>query len=475
MARLWVPDRSPSDAELSIETIIANARRIEERTASLALDVDLRRLAADVVQAASAAAERTRRMRSPLSFSKLRRYIFLLGTAVLVWWVYAQYFQPRPVRIAVTSAESDVIRRSAARNNAEHIEWVDSPGSPANRDLVLNGDADLAVVQGGVDLPDDFKTLGVVRSEYVLFFVRDELPPPDSAVPHVITFRKGQGSHALGKRFLAIWGYPEVGWIHSWEEIATDEHHVIDSGAHAVFVVIDPADPTMQKAIKRIAEAGFRLRDPDIGVHATHSSYLKRRPIRIGYLHLDNPTVPAETGLRSYVVDNHLVAGRTLTYQQEVEAMRAFGLGAADQAFSGTILRSRGDSLMSDLDHVLAVGVNFALIMVALLGVEIMRYRQYIHELNSLISRVSLLQAEHDLFAIEDHSVIRYNQTYLDSCADLLGLLSTIAGFYGKENAALMFNRYTTLIHTRANDLKINIQLKILNSRFRAQDSDDSC
>jgi hypothetical protein len=124
-----------------------------------------------------------------------------------------------------------------------------------------------------------------------------------------------------------------------------------------------------------IAQAGFRFHDPDIGIHATHLSYLKRIPVGKGYLHLSSPTVPAVTGLQSYAVDNYLVAGRPLTYQQRLGIIRAFNLGSIENEMAGTILRSRGVSLMADLDHVLAVGVNFVLMMVALLGIEIIWLR----------------------------------------------------------------------------------------------------
>jgi hypothetical protein len=195
-------------------------------------------------------------MRSPLSLSKIRLYIFVFAAAILVWWVYAHYFQQRPVRVAVTAAESALLIESAVRNNAEHIEFVESDRSPADRDLVRKGEADLAVIQGGIRLPDNFNVMGVVRTEHILFLVRSAFPPAGREPPHVITFTEGQGSQILGKVFLELWGYPTVEWIHSWERIAADENYAIPSDAHAIFVVIDPADPTMQKAIRRVAEAG---------------------------------------------------------------------------------------------------------------------------------------------------------------------------------------------------------------------------
>ena len=119
---------------------------------------------------------------------------------------------------------------------------------------------------------------------------------------------------------------------------------------------------------------------------------------------------------------------------------------------------------MADLDHALSVIVNFVIIIVALFGLEILFYRHYIHELNSLISRISLLQSERDLHDIEDREKQKPNIFALEACADLLGLISSLAGYYAQENAALMFQGLTGAVHNRANTLKINIQLKILQA-----------
>ena len=64
---------------------------------------------------------------------------------------------------------------------------------------------------------------------------------------------------------------------------------------------------------------------------------------------------------------------------------------------------------------------------------------------------------------------------YLDACADLLGLISTIAGYYGQERSALVFNGMTGIVHTRANTLKLNIRLKLLHTGvMRRAPEDDS-
>ena len=62
----------------------------------------------------------------------------------------------------------------------------------------------------------------------------------------------------------------------------------------------------------------------------------------------------------------------------------------------------------------------------------------------------------------------------LQAYSDLLGLISTIAGYYGQENAALMFNGLTGSIHTRANALKLNIQLKLLQTGVDAPETSGS-
>jgi hypothetical protein len=166
--------------------------------------------------------------------------------------------------------------------------------------------------------------------------------------------------------------------------------------------------------------------------------------------------------MSTYTVDKYLVGGPALTYAQEKFLRQTLQLTPFAQSLPSTILHTEGQSLMGDLNNALSVIVNFVVVIAALFGLELLLYRNYVHELNSLLSRISLLQSERDLFGLREPEEIRAKMFSLDACADLLGIISSLAGYYAQENAALMFNGITGAVHTRANSLKLNIQLKLL-------------
>jgi len=448
-----------------MQRLVDGARKVQQRTSACApLDTALVELASDVVEAIDLAARRIARMRSPLSLPKIRVYLIISAVVALIWWVYANYLQPKVVTVAATAEDIALLEERVRRNSIPKIEFMISPGSPDNIILIEEKTADVAIVQGGVRLPVGMTVIGSVHKEHILYFVRDDAP--NVTVPRVITYKEGQGSHLLGEIFFRLWGYETVSWIHSWDQIGSDESHVIAANATAIFIVVDPANPITGNAIKRVSNAGFHLEDPDIGVNATHLPYLNRIDVPPAYYHLKDPSVPGDRAinLRTYTVDKYMVTSRSLTYAQKTTLRRAFELSSGVEALPSTFLHTQGISLTADIDHALAVIVNFVIVVVALFGLEILFYRHYVHELNSLISRISLLQSERDLHDIEEREQQKPNIFALETCSDLLGLISSLAGYYAQENAALMFQGLTGSVHNRANTLKINIQLKILQA-----------
>ena len=461
----WLSMGLPKETRLRMQRLVDGARKVQQRTSACASpDTAVVELATDVVEAINLAARRIARMRSPLSLPKVRVYLISSAVAALIWWAYANYLQPKVVTVAATTEDIAVLEERVRRNNIPNIEFVMSPGSPDNVVLVEEKAADVAIVQGGIQLSASLTVLGSVHKEHILYFVRDD--GPDVTVPRVITYKEGQGSHSLGEIFFQLWGHETVSWIHSWDQIGSDASHVIASDATAIFIVVDPANPITGNAIRRVSNAGFHLQDPDIGVNATHLPYLNRIDVPPGYYHLTDPSVPGDRAknLHTYTVDKYMVTSRSLTYAQKTTLRRAFELSSVTRGLPSTFLHTQGTSLMADVDHALAVIVNFVIIIVALFGLEILFYRHYIHELNSLISRISLLQSERDLHDIDDREKQKPNIFALETCSDLLGLISSLAGYYGQENAALMFQGLTGSVHNRANTLKINIQLKLLQA-----------
>jgi hypothetical protein len=450
--------------ELSVEQIIETARQIEERiNERLPDEAPLRDVAHAVTDAARLAQARVRRLKRPYSVQRIRQYVVLAALAILVWWLYTNVLRSRDATIAVTGTEYSVLKARADANNADKIRFLESGGSSASVELVQQGHADMAVVQAGVPIPEEFTILGVVRAEHVLYFGRDVQRSADRP-RKVMTFGRDQGSHILAQVFLQLWGHGWVEWIHTWSDLAADSGYVIPADVEAIFVVVDPADPAMRRAIRRAATAGFELRDPDVGAYATHFTYLQRVSIQRGYYSQADPTVPAivQGTLQTYAVANYLVAGEGVTDRQLGLALQAFELDPSTVGLGTAVLHSRGSSLVADLGTVLEAAVNLVIILVALFGFEILLHRRYVHELNRLISCISLLQANLDIIGVKDEKVLADNVFYLDACADLLGLISTIGGYYGQENAALVFNGLTGLLHVRANNIKVNIRLKLL-------------
>jgi hypothetical protein len=393
-------------------------------------------------------------------------YVVVLFVAVLGWWIYTNYFATRIVRVAVTRGESTLLEAIIERNGARDVRTVEGDGSPNNLGMVRDGEADMAVAQAGIPIPEGMTVLGTVpRTEHVLYFRRGESQAREGP-QRVITFSKGQGSEILGSTFFELWGYGPVEWAYVWGGLA-DGSYSITAADSTIFVVVDPADSDMQRAIARVAEAGFILQDPDIGVHATALPYLQRVEIEAGYYLNGRWPVPRTT-TSTYALDGYLVAGPGLTERQRSAALVAFGLQAQEGSISaGTLLHSTGSSVVEDLATALEAAVNLVVLLAALFGLEIIVHRRYLHELNNMISRISLLQAEHDLLGPTDRKELEHNIAYLDGCADLLGVISTIAGYYGQQNAALVFSGLTGQLHARANELKINIQLKLLHAEWR--------
>ena len=100
----------------------------------------------------------------------------------------------------------------------------------------------------------------------------------------------------------------------------------------------------------------------------------------------------------------------------------------------------------------------------ALTGLEMMAYRKRFHELNSLVSLISIHQSSKDVLGVTDPQTRRNHLLYLSLCSDLLGLVSMIGGYYTQENSSLLFSGLPEIIHQRCDGLKINIQLKILHA-----------
>ena len=230
-----------------------------------------------------------------------------------------------------------------------------------------------------------------------------------------------------------------------------------------MFVVKDPADEKTIAGLEKLLAAGFRLRSPDIGAWLGKFDYLKGATIPAGYLQTD-PPVPPEP-LATYSVTTFVVARRDLTPRllaQAAHVLDARPVTIAEREFNPTT--ADASEIFQGIEAFMGIIVNIGLAFLALLGLDVMMYRKQFHELNSLISLLSMLQSNKDVLGLNDGGKKAENLLYLSLVSDLLGVISMISSYYTQENSSLLFNNLSEVIHQRCDGLKINIQLKILHA-----------
>jgi hypothetical protein len=177
-----------------------------------------------------------------------------------------------------------------------------------------------------------------------------------------------------------------------------------------------------------------------------------------------DPPVPDEP-LATYSVTTYIVARRNLTPRllaQAAHVLDARPVTIAERGFAPTT--AEASEIFQGIEAFMGIIVNIGLAFLALLGLDVMTYRKQFHELNSLISLLSMLQSNKDVLGLADGAKKAENLLYLSLVSDLLGVISMIASYYTQENSTLLFNNLSEVIHQRCDGLKINIQLKILHA-----------
>ncbi len=216
-------------------------------------------------------------------------------------------------------------------------------------------------------------------------------------------------------------------------------------------------------AVERLTAAGFRLTSPDLGAHAIGLPYLEPAEIPRGYLSQD-PPIP-EQPLATYSVATYLVARRGLTPRLLAASAHLLDVDAntlTQRGFEPTL--GEAAQVLQGLDAFLGVLVYIGLAFLALLGLEATTYSRRFHELNTLISLISMHQSDKDVLGLTDDAQRRENLLYLSICSDLLGLISVIGGYYSQENSSLLYSSLLDTIHERSNAMKLNIQTKIMHA-----------
>jgi hypothetical protein len=172
----------------------------------------------------------------------------------------------------------------------------------------------------------------------------------------------------------------------------------------------------------------------------------------------------------TYKVPTFLVARRNLTPRLLAVAAHVFDsepISIADKEYLPTA--ANASEMFQGTEAFLGIIVNIVLAFLALLGLEMMTYRKRFHELNSLVSLLSMLQSNKDILGVEDLRARNENLKYLSTVSDLLGLISAVSGYYTQENSSLLFNNLSEVVHQRCDNLKLNIQLKILHAGIQLE------
>lgn len=451
-------------ARLEIRPIIDQATKLADRVkVELPTHDGLASTSRRVAEAAQKAEEVARSMTRPWSPHRLPVVFLTLALTGLVTFVYWQFFHVRTLSLAIPDRDATEIRRNLRRDQRVDIVLREVPGSREASTLLGNGQVDLGFIQGGVPIPEGLLRLELHSRELVLFFVRDRVAKPGE-IKHVLTSVQGEGSHSVAQAFFSIWGASPT-YSFDWKALTSEAAFTIPEEVDAVFVVKDAGDDKTLLGAQRLAAAGFRLESPQLGARANRVEYLSPVSIPRGHLHLE-PAVPA-ADVSTFSVATFLVARQGLTPrvltqaldviepEQDTITQKSFRLSATETS-----------ELLQGVDALFSILVNIGLAFLALLGLDVIAYRKQFHELNSLVSIISVLQSNKDVLGVPQPHRSEH-LLYLGLCSDLLGLISVITGYYTQENSSLLFNNLSEVVHERCASLKINIQLKLLHATVK--------
>lgn len=465
-----------STLRLKIEPVIRNAEDLKKRVEKeLPHHTGLISLAGGVATAAREAEHAAQQLRKPLGWHRLPVLFLALALLMLVGWIYVQFFRVTTLKVAIPDRDAQELRDRLAdrEGNRLKFEQITVAGSQEAVEKVKNKITDLGFVQGGIEIPRELPRLETPNSEIVLWFIRDSVADL-TKIRYILTSVPNAGSHSVAKAFINAWKFEQpIQYVHDWTKLTAEAHYDIPENVDAVFVVKDLSDENTLRATDRLAKSGFRLASPDIGARLSQLDYLNPYVVPVGYLR-SLPPYPAEP-IQTYSVVTYLIARKGMTPRMLATASHLIDRNRAslsDGRYEPTL--GETSELVQGVDAFLGIIINIVLAFLALMGLEMLAYRKRFHELNSLVSLISIHQSSKDVLGQADNLIKRDHLLYLSLCSDLLGLVSMIAGYYTQENSSLLFNGMPEIIHQRCDGLKINIQLKILHATIELDRAEDS-
>lgn len=451
---------------LEISGVIATAAALAARVKDeLPSHEGLIRCSAAIENASRNAEVVTAKMRRPLSLHRLPPVFLLLAVVALLGWTYVTFFRVTALTLALPDRDAAELKDLLRADPRLSIDVVEVPGSREAARLVATGQVDLAFVQGGIDVPPILSRAELPSREVVLLFLRPGVASLSDARV-VVTSAEGEGSHSVLLAMLRATQAPALPIIrHEWSALTKEGAVQVPTDVDAVFVVKDPSDEKTVRAVARLAAAGYELGDVLLGAASKRLPYVQRTVLEPGWLSVAPkiPTRPTPT----WTVGTYLVARDGLTPRLLAQAAKLLqpirNLNDVAVAPSTTAT----SEVLQGVDAFFSILINIGLGFLALLGLDAWACRKQFHELNSLVSVLSQLQSNKDVLAVKDDAVRKENMHYLSLVSDLLGVISHVSGYYTQENSALVFNNLSDVIHERCSALKLNIQLKLLQSAIR--------
>jgi hypothetical protein len=454
-------------ARLEISALIETAQQLSARVkGELPTHEGLSHAAEFIVQAARNAEDVARRMKRPFSLHRLPVMFLAVALVALLGWTWATFYRTTTLSLALPDRDAAELKDRLQADPRLSVRLVEVKGSREASTLVSQGQVDLAFVQGGIPIPPLLRRAELPSRELALLFVRAPATGLlDAKV--VLTSTEGEGSHSVMLQILEALGQrvpPKL--VHGWSSLTAELEAPVPDEVDAVFVVKDPSDEKTQRGVQRLARAGFGLVDLPLGARSLRLGDLERTAIEPGWLS-EKPLVPT-AATPAWAVKTWLVARDGLTPRLLAQAQRLLAPRGRSLSDEAVVLSTEATSeVLQGVDAFFSILINIGLAFLALLGLDAMAYRRQFHELNSLVSLLGQLQSNKDVLAQKDEALRRENMHYLSLVSDLLGLVSNVSSYYTQENSALVFNNLSDVIHERCNALKINIQLKLLQSAIR--------
>lgn len=446
---------------LQIGPVIEQAETIAQRVETeLPTHPGLLSTARKTAKAARDAAELSERLQRPFGLHRLPAAFLMVAVTLLGIWAWWHFLHTSTVTVAIS--ESDAVDLGQQLDRRVQFVQDKTPGSRESLARLAAGHADMAFVQGGVPIPPELPRIELPDQELVLFFVRTRLQHP-SEIRTLLTSSEGQGSHSLAMHFASYWGIDKsVRYVHEWKSLVGNADWPVPPEVDAVFVVKDPLDTRLAPIARHLLATGFRMETADLGVGALGLRSLT--PFQLGTGYLDPAANVPPQPLSTYTVKTYLVARVDLSPRQMAAARRLVDPSSNQIETGGTLSTvDEASNLLQGVEAFLGILIYIALAFIGLLGVDVILYRQRFHELNSLISLVSMHQSSKDVLGC-DAAAKLHDIAYLRFCSDVLGLISAITGYYAQENSSLLYNKLLEIIPQRCDGLKINIQLKILHA-----------